>query len=57
MPAFDFSHLSRQERLDPDNVRVTAEQKAELRRRRATLDADIANGRDAADVLADLRRR
>ncbi len=67
MPAFDFSHLSQQERLDligelwesldRDNVPVPAEQRAELRRRRATLDADIANGRDAADVLADPRRR
>jgi hypothetical protein len=36
---------------------VTAAQEAEIERRLSTLDKDIASGRDAADVLADLRRR
>ncbi len=67
MTTLDFSHLSPEERidlicelwdsLDPDAAAVTAAQKAELHRRRKTLDEDIARGRDAADVLADLRRR
>jgi putative addiction module component (TIGR02574 family) len=67
MSTIDFSHLSQQERLeligelwdslDPNAVPVTAAQKAEIDRRLATLDVDIANGRDAADVLAELRRR
>ena len=67
MPPIDFSHLSQQERLDliealwdsldPDAVPVTAAQKGELQRRLETLDQDIAHGRDAADVLADLRRQ
>jgi putative addiction module component (TIGR02574 family) len=67
MPTIDFSHLSPQERLDligelwdsltPDTAPVTAAQKAEIKRRLATLDKDIAKGRDAAEVLADLRRQ
>jgi len=67
MAAIDFSHLSPQERLDligelwdslsPAAVPVTPAQKAEIKRRLETLDQDIANGRDAAEVLADLRRR
>ena len=67
MPTLDFSHLSPQERLDliedlwdslnPAAVPVTPAQKAEIDRRLATLDQDIASGRDAAEVLADLRRR
>jgi putative addiction module component (TIGR02574 family) len=65
--AIDFSHLSPEERLDligelwdslsPAAAPVTAAQKSEIRRRLATLDQDIAEGRDAAEVLADLRRR
>jgi putative addiction module component (TIGR02574 family) len=67
MAAIDFSHLSPQERLDligelwdslsSAAVPVTPAQKAEIKRRLETLDQDIANGRDAAEVLADLRRR
>lgn len=67
MAAIDFSHLSPQERLDligeiwdslsPATVPVTRAQEAEIKRRLATLDRDIEQGRDAGDVLADLRRR
>jgi len=67
MAAMNFSHLSPQERLNlieelwdslsPGAVPVTPAQKTEIKRRLATLDQDIANGRDAAEVLADLRRR
>jgi putative addiction module component (TIGR02574 family) len=67
MAAINFSHLSPQERLNlieelwdslsPSAVPVTPAQKTEIKRRLATLDQDIANGRDAAEVLADLRRR
>lgn len=63
----DFSHLSQQERLDliealwdsinPDDVPLTPAQSAEIQRRLETLDQDIATGRDAMEVLADLRRR
>jgi putative addiction module component (TIGR02574 family) len=66
MAVIDFSHLSAEERLDligelwdslsPAAVPVTAAQQAEIARRLETLDKDIANGRDAAEVLADLRR-
>ncbi len=67
MPALDFSHLSPQERLDligeiwdslgPDAVTVTPALRAEFRRRLATLDADIAAGREAAEVLGDVQAR
>ncbi len=67
MPNIDFSHLSAQERLDligelwesldPEAVPVTSAQRAEIKRRLVTLDDDVAKGRDAAKVIADLRRR
>lgn len=67
MPTLDFSRLSAQERLDligklwdnlsPAAAPVTPAQKAEIKRRLATLDQDIANGREAAEVLTELRRR
>jgi putative addiction module component (TIGR02574 family) len=67
MSPIDFSHLSQQDRLDliealwdslgQDTVLPPAAQKAEIQRRLKTLDQDIAHGRDAADVLADLRRQ
>jgi putative addiction module component (TIGR02574 family) len=65
MSKIDFSHLSQQERLDLigelwdslDPVPPTPAQEAEIGRRLATLDQDIEKGRDAAEVLADLRRR
>lgn len=67
MPALDFRHLSARERIDligeiwdsidAEAVPLTAGQEAELDRRLATLDADIEQGRDASEVLADLRRR
>ncbi len=40
-----------------DEVQLTAAQRSELRRRLKTLKEDIAQGRDATQVLADLRRR
>jgi putative addiction module component (TIGR02574 family) len=67
MPTLDYSHLSTHERLDligeiwdsidANAVPLTAAQEAELDRRLVTLDEDIKQGRDATEVLADLRRR
>ena len=67
MPTLDYSHLSARERIDligeiwdsidAEAVPLTGTQKAELDRRLETLDEDIKQGRDAAEVLADLRRR
>lgn len=67
MPTLDYSHLSASERIDligeiwdsidAEAIPLTAAQEAELDLRLATLDEDIRQGRDAADVLADLRRR
>jgi putative addiction module component (TIGR02574 family) len=67
MAAIEFNHLSPQERLDligqlwesltPDAVPVTQAQKNEIKRRLATLDRDIDQGRDADDILADFRRQ
>ena len=67
MTTLDFSCLSQEERinligelcdsLDRDDLPVTAAQKAELEHRLKSLDEDIAQGREAAEVLADLRRR
>jgi putative addiction module component (TIGR02574 family) len=67
MAVVEFSHLSPEQRLDligqlwdsltPGEAPVTHAQKAEINRRLATLDRDIEQGRDADDVLADLRRR
>ena len=67
MPALDYSHLSARERIDligeiwdsidAEAVPLTTTQETELDRRLATLDEDIEQGRDAAEVLAGLRRR
>ena len=66
MPSVDFHHLSPQERIDligeiwdsieAEAVPLTPAQTAELDRRLETLDEDIKHGKDARDVLADLRR-
>ncbi len=66
MPMIDIRHLSPQERLDligqlwdsldAADIPLTAAQSVEIDRRLATLDEDIKHGRDAADVLADLRQ-
>jgi putative addiction module component (TIGR02574 family) len=67
MTTIDIESLSPQERLDligqlwdsldANDVQLTAAQAAELDRRLETLDEDIKDGRDAGDVLAELRRR
>ena len=67
MPSLDYSHLSTRERIDligeiwdsidAETVPLSAIQEAELDRRLATLDDDIAQGKEAAEVLADLRHR
>jgi putative addiction module component (TIGR02574 family) len=67
MATIELSHLSPQERLDligqlweslsQDTVPVTQAQKIEIKRRLATLDQDVEQGRDADDIIADLRRR
>jgi hypothetical protein len=41
----------------PRQTQPTPAQEAEIKRRLETLDRDIASGRYAAAVLADLRRR
>ncbi len=67
MSSFDFSQLSPQQRLaligelweslDANTVEPTQAQKDELDRRLETLDEDIQQGRDASDIIADLRQR
>ena len=67
MTTIDIKSLSPQERLDligqlwdsldTSDVQLTPAQAAELDRRLETLDEDIKDGRDAGDVLAELRRR
>jgi putative addiction module component (TIGR02574 family) len=67
MPAIDFSHLSRQERikligdlcesLDGAAPPLTTAQQTELDRRVASLDADLTMARDADQVLAELADR
>ncbi|MDR3518110.1 MAG: addiction module protein [Azospirillaceae bacterium] len=67
MPTIDFSHLTTEQRLDligelcdsldHDAVPLTKAQAAEIDRRLAMLDETPGEGRDAFDVLADLRRR
>jgi putative addiction module component (TIGR02574 family) len=67
MTTIDIESLSPQERLDligqlwdsldANDVQLTAAQAAELDRRLETLDEDIKDGRDAGDVLAELRHR
>jgi putative addiction module component (TIGR02574 family) len=67
MTAIDFTKLSPQERLeligrlwdslDSKDVRLTPAQQAELDRRLATLDADIAAGSTWEQIEAELDRR
>ena len=67
MPAIDYSHLSATERLDligeiwdsieAEAIPLTPAQVAELDRRVAMLAETPDDGRDAYEVLADLRRR
>jgi putative addiction module component (TIGR02574 family) len=67
MTMIDIESLSPQERLDligqlwdsldANDVQLTPAQAAELDRRLETLNEDINDGRDAVDVLAELRRR
>ncbi len=63
-PIFDFSHLTPAERielaeqlwdsLDPGTLAPTAEEAAELRRRRAALEADGALGEPWRQALDEL---
>jgi putative addiction module component (TIGR02574 family) len=67
MTMIDIESLSPRERLDligrlwdsldAKDVQLTPAQATELDRRLETLDEDIQDGRDASDVLAELRRR
>jgi putative addiction module component (TIGR02574 family) len=67
MPTIDYSHLTTAEKLDligeiwdsidQETIALTDEQAAEIDRRLATLDEDIKDGRDAAEVSAELRRQ
>jgi putative addiction module component (TIGR02574 family) len=67
MPTLDFSHLTAEQRLDligelwdsldPEAIALTEAQAQEIDRRIAMLDANPQDGRDAFEVLADLRRR
>ena len=67
MSAFDFSHLTIEERLDligeiwesidHDAMPLNEAQVAELDRRVSLLDAAPTDGRDAFEALADFRRR
>jgi putative addiction module component (TIGR02574 family) len=67
MKTINIESLSPQERLDligqfwdslePRDVQLTPAQAEELDRRLETLDEDIKDGREAGDVLAELRRR
>jgi putative addiction module component (TIGR02574 family) len=67
MTVIDIESLSPQERLDligqlwdsldANDVQLKPAQAAELDRRLEALDEDIDHGRDAVDVLAELRRR
>ncbi len=66
-PILDFSHLTPEERielaeqlwdsLEPQSVGPTAEQVAELRRRRAGLEADGELGEPAHQVLDEIAER
>ena len=65
-PFFDFSHLSPAERielaerlwdsLDPSATALTAEQAAELRQRRAALEADGDPGAPWEQALDEIER-
>ena len=66
-PILDFSHLTPEERielaeqlwdsLDPQNIATTADQVAELRRRRAELASDGNLGEPGDQVLDDIAER
>jgi putative addiction module component (TIGR02574 family) len=66
MSSFDFSRLSPQQRLvliselweslDSNIIEPTQAQQDDLDRRLAILDEDIQHGRDADDIIGDLRR-
>lgn len=66
-PILDFSHLTPEERielaeqlwdsLEPRNVVPTAEQVAELRRRRSEMDADGEPGDPGQQVLDEIAER
>lgn len=63
-PILDFSHLTPEERielaeqlwdsLDPQHIAASADQVAELRRRRAELDSDGNIGEPGDHVLEDI---
>lgn len=65
-PAFDFSHLTPEERiqlaedlwdsLEPAAVPLTDAQRAELERRRALHEADPARGRPWREVVDEAKR-
>ncbi|HVJ51469.1 MAG TPA: addiction module protein [Aliidongia sp.] len=67
MSGTDYRNMTPQERIDligkiwdsieADHIPVTPAQAAELDRRSATADEDMAKARDADDVLAELRHR
>lgn len=66
-PAFDFSHLTPEERiqlaedlwdsLQPTQVPLTQAQLAELEHRRALHEADPARGRPWREVVDEIERR
>lgn len=66
-PILDFSHLTPEERielaeqlwdsLDPQSIATTADQVAELRRRRADLSSDGNVGEPGDQVLDDIAER
>jgi putative addiction module component (TIGR02574 family) len=65
MPSFSFPHREGGmssfgelwESLDADSVALSQAQKDELDKRLMTLDEDMKHGRDAEDIIADLKRR
>jgi putative addiction module component (TIGR02574 family) len=65
-PAFDFTGLSVEERLDliarlwdslEEAPPLSPDQRAELERRSREVDANPEEGTDAADAVADIRSR
>jgi len=66
-PIFDFSHLTPAERielaeqlwdsLEPQSIELTADQVAELRRRRAALAKDGAPGQPWQEALDEIEER
>ena len=67
MPVLDFSHLTPEQRLqlidelwdslDPDTIPLTKAQEAEVRRRLATLDEDVKQGKTWEEFRAELAGR